>query len=139
MNVLDADTILLVESDVIVRHPLAEYLRGCGYRVREASSGDEARALLADPEAAISLVLLDIETSGAGFELAQWCRAHCPHVEVVMAGSIERAAEKAGEICGDGPALRKPYDHKVVLDGIKRAIARRERERLPPGSARHEQ
>ena len=34
--------VLLVEGDIIVRHPLAEYLRECGFTVFEASNGDEA-------------------------------------------------------------------------------------------------
>ena len=42
-----APCILLVERDVIVRTPLAEYLRECGYRVLEAVTAAEARTLLA--------------------------------------------------------------------------------------------
>jgi CheY-like chemotaxis protein len=32
--------VLLVDDDIIVRHPLAEYLRECGFTVFEASNGD---------------------------------------------------------------------------------------------------
>jgi DNA-binding response OmpR family regulator len=32
-----AATVLIVEQDVLVRHPLAEYLRERGYRVVEAT------------------------------------------------------------------------------------------------------
>ena len=35
--------ILILEADVLVRQPLAAYLRECGYRVLEAASADEAR------------------------------------------------------------------------------------------------
>ena len=38
--------VLLVEGDIIVRHPLAEYLRECGFTVFEASNGDEAKRAL---------------------------------------------------------------------------------------------
>ena len=34
--------VLLVEHDIIVRHPLAEYLRECGFTVFEASNGDDS-------------------------------------------------------------------------------------------------
>jgi hypothetical protein len=36
-------TILVVEDEVLIRLPLAEYLRDCGYRVFEASNVAEAR------------------------------------------------------------------------------------------------
>lgn len=36
-------SVLVVEHDVLVRHPLAKYLRECGYRVVEAITYDEAR------------------------------------------------------------------------------------------------
>ena len=38
--------ILIVEQDVLVRTPLAEYLRECGYLVLEASSAGEANRTL---------------------------------------------------------------------------------------------
>ena len=40
------DIVLVVESEVLVRHALAEYLRHCGYRVIEAASTQEAMTLL---------------------------------------------------------------------------------------------
>jgi hypothetical protein len=35
-----------------------------------------------------------------------------------LAGTIATAAEKAGDICQEGPALSKPYDHRLVLGYI---------------------
>jgi hypothetical protein len=40
--------ILIVEQDLLVRTPLAEYLRECGYLMLEASSAGDARTLLED-------------------------------------------------------------------------------------------
>ena len=36
----------MVESDVLVRQPIAEYLRQCGYKVIEARDTDEALLIL---------------------------------------------------------------------------------------------
>ena len=36
------ETILVVEDDVLVRMPIAQYLRDCGYKVIEAANADEA-------------------------------------------------------------------------------------------------
>ena len=38
--------ILLVEDDILVRHPLADYLRECGFTVVEAVNGAEAKAVI---------------------------------------------------------------------------------------------
>ena len=48
---------ILVEGDIVVRHPLAEYLRECGFTVFEASNGDEAKRALTTPSLQIDVVL----------------------------------------------------------------------------------
>lgn len=119
---------LLLESDVLVRHPLAEYLRDCGYRVLEASNTAEARRLLGDDGRSVGVVLADVDAPEEGrFALAAWIRRSCPTTEVVLAGSVARAAEKAGDLCEAGPALTRPYDHRQVLDHIRQLRAARER------------
>lgn len=107
---------------------MAEYLRECGYRVLEAFGGDDARRLLGQSSELIEIVLADVHAPGeSGFALAAWIRANHPGVEVVLAGSVARAAEKAGDLCQEGPALRKPYDHRLVLNEIRRSLAARDR------------
>lgn len=124
----DQAWLLLVEPDLMIRHPLAEYLRECGYRVAEAGDSDEALVLLSAPRPAIDLVLCDIQTPGKvdGFGLAKWVREHAPQVRVILAGTVAKAAEKAGDICEEGPVLAKPYDHRLLLDRIKRGLASRD-------------
>jgi DNA-binding response OmpR family regulator len=122
------ECVLVVEAEILVRQPLAEYLRECGFRVAEAVSAAEARALLEAGKLAIDLVLADAAADAdAIFGLAQWLRQSKPEIEVVLAGTPLRTAEQAGEICNDGPALVKPYEHKLVLEHIKRLLARRKR------------
>jgi DNA-binding response OmpR family regulator len=116
--------ILIVETDILVRHPLAEYLRECGYIVVEACDVTEARSLLEHDEVLINIVLAEGNT---GFELSGWIRANHPEVKVILAGTVARAAEKAGDLCEDGPALALPYEHKFVLERIRRLLAARDR------------
>jgi DNA-binding NtrC family response regulator len=120
--------ILIVEEDLLVRTPLAEYLRGCGYLVLEASSAGDARTLLDDGSRRVDIVLAEVRSGDAsGFALASWVRTHLPNIQVVLAGTIATATEKAGDICREGPALSKPYDHRLVLDYIQRLLAVRDR------------
>ena len=122
--------VLLVDAEDLVRAPLAQYLRECGYRVLEAIDSDEAQRLFSEGSQTVDIVLADIQTlGGSGFAFAAWVRKNKPGVTVLLAGTIAAAARKAGELCEDEPPIRKPYDHQLVLDRIRRLLAERDRSR----------
>jgi DNA-binding NtrC family response regulator len=116
--------LLLVHGDILVRTALAAYLRECGYEIVEAGTTEEAiQALRLDMK--FDLAFLDIEgDEGAGFQLAQTIRKQRPDVRVVLAAGVPRAAAEAGALCEQGPAQRKPYDHRTLERHIRRLIAR---------------
>ena len=98
-------TILVVEGDVLVRMPIAQYLRDCGYKVIEASNADEAIQVLLHQETPVDVVFSDIDMPGAvdGFELAKWIHEHRPGLDVLLAGTVPRAVESAENLCEQGP------------------------------------
>lgn len=120
-----------MESDIVVRHPLAEYLRECGYTVLEAATTDEAHELFSSDRQGppIEAVLLDLTSPGEeqAFALSRWLRENHSSIEVILAGTVEAATQKAGDLCSEGPPISKPYDHQIVLDRIRRLLAARER------------
>lgn len=122
-------TVLLIENDIVVRHPLAEYLRECGFTVIEVTNGTEARVVLLAPELTIDVVLADMNAPESGFALYQWIRKNNPAAEIILSATVEKAVEKAGALCNEGPALARPYDHHLVLDHIRQALARRGRDK----------
>lgn len=126
---MDADSsILIVEANILVRQPLAEYLRDCGYKVIEAASITEARQLLRDQLISIDIVLADAAYDQDGcFALATWIRTSQPGVEIILSGTVAKLAGEAGDLCAEGPAPDRPLDHRQVLERIKLAIATRER------------
>lgn len=119
-------SILIVDGDVITRTVIAEYLRHCGFRVVEAGTGTEAIQALQHPDFAIDIVLSDVELPGeiSGFDLSHWIRKSMPEVKVLLASAVERIADTAGDLCEEGPDLAKPYDHRLIVDHIKRLRAR---------------
>ena len=122
--------LLLVDGEELVRAPLAQYLRECGYRVLEAITAKEALGILSGGSQTVDIVLADIETLGEeGFAFAAWMRKNQPGIRVVLAGTIAAAARKAGDLCEEEPPIRKPYDHQLVLDRIRRLLAERDRNR----------
>ena len=123
-----AETILVVEDDVLIRLIIAGHLRECGYRVIEAANAAEAVKVLQSQETGVDVVVTDIQMPGDmdGFALAQWIRRERPGVEVVLAGTPARAAHAAGELCEQGP-LTRPLDPRAVLARIRRLLALRTR------------
>jgi CheY-like chemotaxis protein len=123
-------TVVVVDDDVLIRMPICQYLRDCGYRVLEAASADEAALIVQKGNIHIDVVLSDVALPGAmnGFGFAKWARSVQPGLKVVLAGSPERAARAAGELCDDGPTLVRPYDPQIVWERIKRLLAARARE-----------
>ncbi|EHK52759.1 response regulator [Allomesorhizobium alhagi] len=117
-----SETILVVDGDVIARTVISDYLRHCGYRVIEANSGEEALQALQHEKFNVNAVLSDVELPGelSGFDLAQWMRQNRPGIPIVLSSAVERAAQLAGDLCEQGPALAKPYEPKAVIDHIKR-------------------
>ena len=122
-----AETVLVIEDDVVIRLVIAQYLRECGYKVIEAASADEAILVLKESDLKIDIAFTAVEMPGSmdGFGLARWIRQNRMGVEVVMAGSLARAAEAAGDLCESGPMLAKPYEPKHVVDRIRRLMADR--------------
>jgi CheY-like chemotaxis protein len=78
----------------------------------------------------VDVVLSDVEMPGPmnGFGFAKWARSVRPGLKIVLAASPERATHAAAELCEHGPLLTKPYDHKLVLQHIKRLLAAREQQ-----------
>ena len=119
-----AETILVVDDEVLIRMVIAEHLRDCGYRVIEAGDGDEAiEVLQADDR--IDIVFSDIQMPNRnGFELAQWVRRERPNVKVILTSGGVKAAEVAHDLCENGPLISKPYTLDLVVARIRALLAR---------------
>ncbi|CAA2142245.1 hypothetical protein HYPP_03268 [Hyphomicrobium sp. ghe19] len=109
---------------MLIRMPIAAYLRDCGYRVIEAASSDEALVVL-QHHTTIDVLFSDAEVAGAldAFALSQWTRKNRPQTKIVLAGSPKTAAKAAGKLCEEGPHLAKPYEPEAVEDYIRRLLA----------------
>jgi CheY-like chemotaxis protein len=121
-----ANTVLVVEDEVLLRRVIAEYLRDCGYKVIEAAHADEAIVVLKQDHLQIDVLFSDIEMPGSmdGFGLAQWTRSNRPGLEVILTGSVPRAVNAAANLCEEG-TLPKPYEPQSVHDRIRRLLAAR--------------
>jgi DNA-binding response OmpR family regulator len=122
-----ADTILVVDDEVLLRMVVAEHLRDCGYRVIEAGDGEEAIAVLQANDR-IDIVLSDIQMPKLnGFELALWVRRERPGVQVLLTSGGIKSAEIAHDLCESGPLIAKPYDLAHIVSRIRALLGRNER------------
>ena len=114
-----ADTVLVVDDEVLIRMVISEHLRECGYRVIEAGDGDEAIAVLKADDR-IDIVFSDIQMPRRnGFELAHWVRRERPHIKVLLTSGGIKSAEVAHELCEAGPMITKPYDLAHIVSRIR--------------------
>jgi PAS domain S-box-containing protein len=122
------ETIMLVEDEDSVRESVGEYLRGCGYEILEASSGQEALEVVARHIGPIHLLLTDvIMPRMSGPELARKLAAH--HrigVTLYMSGYTDDAIVNHGLLNSGAAFLQKPFSLNTlgmkvgnVLDSLK--------------------
>lgn len=118
-----AETVLIVEDEMLIRMVISDYLRDCGYFVLEAGTVDEAiEVLLAEP--LIAVVFTDIQMPGgrSGFDLCRWVHSDLPLVRVILTSGGIRAADVAEDLCHAGPLMGKPYRFNDVLARIRSVL-----------------
>jgi two-component system, cell cycle sensor histidine kinase and response regulator CckA len=104
--------ILVVDDEQTLVALVRTMLWRAGYEVLEASDGEEALKLAAQPGAPIQLLLTDVVMPGMnGYELAEALTSTHPGLKVLfMSGYTDKALfDSTGRSLGDAPILRKPF------------------------------
>ncbi len=88
-NMSRAPVLLIVEDEFSVRWAAAEFLRGSGYSIIEASDATGAITLITSGTH-IDLAFIDIKLPGGpnGIMLAKWLDAHRPAVPVLLTSGL---------------------------------------------------
>jgi two-component system cell cycle sensor histidine kinase/response regulator CckA len=118
--VRSSETILLVEDEVSVREITALLLVSLGYRVREASSGQEALDLAQGNREKIDLLMTDLLMPGMnGNELAEALRASDAGLKVLfLSGHTGDTLARHGVVYTEVAFLQKPF----TLDALSRKL-----------------
>ncbi len=109
--VIGWETLLVVEDDAPVRELAVRSLQAAGFRVLEASDGDEALAVASRCPDPIALLVTDVVMPGMnGLELADRLRAVRPGTRVLLlSGYPDSAFSKHEQEPAAWPLLNKPY------------------------------
>jgi two-component system, response regulator PdtaR len=109
--------VLVVEDEFLVRTDAVEFMRVFGFTVYEASSADEAIALL-ELHSEIQAVFTDIHMPGSmdGLKLAHYVRGRWPPIKlIVTSGHARPLVEDMPLGCG---FVGKPYQLQKVADDL---------------------
>jgi len=119
------DSIIVADSEVIIRNVLSDYLRQCGYKVIDAATSDEVIEILVNGAGPFAAVLSDADLGGSmnAFSLRFWVREKRPEIHFILAGNVDVAAKAAGTLCDQGPHLKRPYDPQHVMTHIKQLLS----------------
>ena len=111
-------TVLVVDDEEMVRMPIAEFLRDCGYVVLEAADAAAAIAAIED-EPAVEVVFSDVRMPGQmdGLGLARWLRRTHPEIPVILTSGYVGSRDAPDSIPGVR-FIEKPYSQKNVAQRI---------------------
>ena len=117
--------LLLVEDEAALREVLAERLAEYGYRVAQASDGDDALAQLA--EFAFDIVITDLRLPGPdGTQVLQAALERYTEIIVIVAtgyGTVKDAVDSIKH--GDADFITKPFQFDELLHVLSTALERR--------------
>ena len=121
------ETILVVEDDDDLRAYLAEVLRGFGYEVIICSDAQAARAILAQTDRSISLMLTDIVMPGQNvIQLGDEALALRPGLKIIyMTGYSRNAVVHQGRLDPGVDLIQKPVSQADLANRIRQALDRR--------------
>ena len=115
--------VLIVEDDDSLRPIVARHLRAQGFDVREASSAEEARELLAEDDRP-NAVLLDVNLpTDTGWDLLrgpEFDGPGAPAVVITSAGTV--SPKRLAEFRCAG-WLPKPFPMETLVDTLDRLVA----------------
>ena len=120
LDASDSNTIMVVEPDVLARMILADYLRDCGYKVVAGGEAQDVFDMLEAGEK-IDIVLAEVNLPGGidGFSLASQLRKTYPGIDIILPLGVAKAADKAGELCEDGPTGKSSHHPQEVVRRIQ--------------------
>ncbi len=118
------ETILFVEDEQSVRQLVAEYLRGTGYQVIEASDAEQALEFVGAHRGTIDILITDVVMPRlSGPELATQLGAKRPGMKVLyVSGYTDDTVFRHGVLEGGVAFLQKPFNLKSLGQKIREVL-----------------
>jgi two-component system cell cycle sensor histidine kinase/response regulator CckA len=122
------ETVLVVEDAPAVREATRRALERFGYRVIEASNGEEALRVASADDMHFDLLLTDIVMPGmGGRSVAELITAGHPELKVLfMSGYTDDAIVRQGVLSATTPYLQKPFSPSSLVRKVREALGRKQ-------------
>jgi|HubBroStandDraft_2_1064218.scaffolds.fasta_scaffold99226_1 CheY-like chemotaxis protein len=120
-----AETILVVEDEVLLREIECSILESCGYRVLEADSSSKALDVWNQQGEKIDLLLTDVVLPPgiSGMELAKRLRDRQPRLKVIFTtGKVDLQLDDETLERMNARFLQKPYQHTDLVQLVDDAL-----------------
>jgi CheY-like chemotaxis protein len=121
----NAETILVVEDEVLLREIECSILESCGYRVLEADSSSKALDVWNQQGEKIDLLLTDVVLPPgiSGLDLAKRLRDRQPRLKVIFTtGKVDLHLDDATLERMNARFLQKPYQHTDLVQLVDDAL-----------------
>ena len=129
-----SETVLVVEDELVLREMARDFLKDCGYKILEASSGREALQVWGKHRSEIDLLLTDMKMPEgiSGMELAEKMIAEQPKLRVIFTSGYSDDIVSA-EILARNNAqfLPKPYSYSDITRMVRQSLNRKDGESEP--------
>lgn len=116
-------SILIVEDDANIRKLVSVNLEKRGYKISQASDGNQAMFLF--PQQPFDLVLLDLLLPGmSGVDVCTWIRSRSDTPIIVLSAVKDEDLKVTALDAGADDYITKPFGHEELLARV-RAVLRR--------------
>lgn len=124
-------TILVVEDESLVLLDIADTFRGAGFRVIEASNGEQAMEVI-NATPGVDCLLTDVDMPGTidGIALANSTSAQHPDVAIIIYSGRQLTADA---IPPGASFLLKPCDPDALVELVEEKLERSHVSQLSPG------
>lgn len=118
------ETILLAEDEPLVRDLAARVLREAGYRVLDASDGEQALAVYQENREHVSLLMLDAVMPGlTGHEVYDRVRAEDPDARFIFCTGYDPETARSSFMKQENlRVVQKPFDPDALLGTVREVL-----------------
>jgi CheY-like chemotaxis protein len=118
-------TVLLVDDDEGLRRLMGQVLTRNGYRVIEATSGEEAAALFDELDNNVDLMVSDVVMGEmSGRDLAAQLQGRQPSLKVLLTSGTAESSIVGGLGPGRAAFLAKPFKPSSLIDAVHELLTR---------------
>ncbi len=118
----EAEAILVVEDEPVLRFLLVEELEGAGYEVFEAEDASKAIEIIeANPDIRVMITDIDLFAAAEGLELAKLVRDRWPPIRIILTSGNWSFTEN--ELSFAERFIPKPHTPGVLVESVRSCLS----------------